>query len=131
MRFLLKNWTEICIRIVAIVLTFITVQHPVIASSIDSIILYPVPLDPEKQTLTIEDRKKEYSGKSILVHLQVYDINGDLLFSRNYNSLPVYWKGYSTSGKKVSNGVYIVKLTIEDLDSGLTGKKLFRIIVKK
>ncbi len=131
MRFPLKKWIIICICGLFALIALPAVQRPLLASSIDGIILYPVPLDPEKQTLTIEDRKKAYSGKSILVRVQVYDINGDLLFSRNYNSLPVYWKGYSTSGKKVSNGVYIVKLTVEDLESGATEKKMFRIIVKK
>jgi|GEM_PF-593314 len=101
------------------------------ADPIDGIILYPVPLDPGKQALTIADEGGRYSGKTLLVKLQIYDINGDLLFDRNYNSLPIYWKGFSTSGKSVTNGVYIIRLTIEELNTGTIEKKLFRILVKK
>lgn len=113
------------------VLIFIMGTMPVHAEPLDGVILYPVPLNTSTQTLTVEDRNRVYNGKSILVKLQVYDVNGDLLFDRNYNAFPIYWKGYSTSGKRASSGVYFIKLSVEELDSGTINKKIYRILIKK
>ena len=121
-----------CIFLFSVVIVFFCLNIvTVTAAPINGIIVYPVPLNPGKQTLTIEDRGGGYSGKNVIVRVQVFDINGDLLFDRNYTSLPIYWKGYSTSGKSVSNGFYIIKLSIEELDTGTISKKKFRILVKR
>ena len=95
----------------------------------DKLIAYPVPFNPEKQTLNL----KFESGAVVngLVSVEIFDINGDHVFSRQYSSLSAFlWKGYNNNGVRVKAGLYIVKVRIEYAD-GMQPTDLIRILVKR
>ena len=94
----------------------------------DKVIAYPVPFNPKKHSLSVMDKSAAPLAASMIM-MEIYDINGDLVFSRRYASLEaVKWNGRNDSGVMVKPGLYIIKLEIED-SSGGYGKKLIRIVV--
>ena len=95
------------------------------------IIAYPVPFDPSKETLTITDKLTSYASLNCEFDFSVYDINGDVVVSRKYSSLPIKWKGYKGNGKKVSTGFYIICVKVLNIDTGDVLKKNIRILVKR
>ncbi|HRX16235.1 MAG: hypothetical protein JXK07_02285 [Spirochaetes bacterium] len=115
------------ITIIAVVICF----GSLISASEESIIAYPVPFNPGTTSLTIADKSSSFTGVPIRINIDIFDICGDKIFNGSYNSFPVLWKGYSSGGKRVSNGLYIVKVTVENLSTGSIEKKVIRILVKK
>jgi len=84
---------------------------------------YPVPYNPARGTLTIDGLPTNIQNR-----IQIFDINGDLVFDRSYPSSDIKWGGRNNSGKVVTPALYIIKVISED-DSGGYGKKLIRILV--
>ncbi len=101
------------------------------ALDLSSIIVYPVPLNPYKHSLKIEDRGVYKSLPAIKVKIEIFDINGDPLFSREYMGIgSIQWSGRNNNGKMVKPGLYIIKISVENLASGEFGQRIIRILVK-
>ena len=101
------------------------------SASAESIIAYPVPYNPGTASLTIADKSSLFTDVPVRISIDIFDICGDKIFSGSYNSFPVLWKGYSSSGKRVANGLYILKVSVENLSTGSIEKKVIRFLVKK
>lgn len=102
--------------------------HPL---SVHNIIAYPVPFNPRIQVLKIGYKPSVTPDTVDTVTIEVFDINGDSVFLREYSSLnnPVIWNGYNNSGKRVKPGLYIIKVTVENSQSGERGLRIIRIVV--
>ncbi len=98
-----------------------------------SIIAYPVPFNPDRQTMKIGYEQGATPDALDSVSIQVFDINGDMVLSRSYTSLnpPVIWNGRNSAGIMVSPGMYIIKITAENSATGEHGKKIIRILVNR
>ena len=98
-----------------------------------SIIAYPVPFNPDRQTMKIGYEQGATPEALDSVSVQVFDINGDMVLSRSYTSLnpPVVWNGRNSAGIMVSPGMYIIKITAENSATGEHGKKIIRILVNR
>ncbi len=99
--------------------------------NMDNIIAYPVPFNPNIQVLKIGYKPAVPPDTVDKVTIEIFDINGDTVFLRKYSSLnnPAIWNGYNNSGKKVKPGLYIIKITIENTQTGARGQKIIRIVV--
>ncbi|MBN2402855.1 MAG: T9SS type A sorting domain-containing protein [Spirochaetes bacterium] len=93
-----------------------------------SVIAYPVPFNPNIHgTLRIDipagiDKEK----------IEIFDINGDSVFTREYSSLTtIMWNGRNKDGKLVNPGLYIIKITLENTSTGQYGRKIIRILVNR
>ncbi len=84
---------------------------------------YPVPYNPARGTLTIDQLPTAIQNR-----IQIFDINGDLVFDRSYAATTILWGGRNNSGRVVKPGLYIIRITSDD-GSGGYGKKLIRILV--
>ncbi len=93
------------------------------------IIAYPVPFNPRKgdRVLTIEHK----SGiTTYSVKVEIFDVNGDLVFKRKFSTLPAHWNGHNDRGNLVKPGFYIMMLDIEGAGTDHSqGKKMIRILV--
>ena len=99
--------------------------------NVHNIIAYPVPFNPRIQVLKIGYKPSVPPDTVDTVTIEVFDINGDSVFLREYSSLnnPVIWNGYNNSGKRVKPGLYIIKVTVENSQSGERGLRIIRILV--
>ncbi len=87
---------------------------------------YPVPFNPQKKTLTIDNPSGTLGSHKVTV--SIYDINGDEVITKTLSSFPVKWNGRNSSGRCVKPGLYILKIEVDD-DSGEYGKKIIRILI--
>jgi hypothetical protein len=98
----------------------------------DKLIAYPVPFNPRKgeRVLKIGFGAPE-PATSYRIKLEVFDVNGDLVFNRKYTGvMPVYWNGYNDSGNLVKPGLYLLKVGIEGTGADHSqGKKIIRILI--
>jgi hypothetical protein len=97
----------------------------------DKLIAYPVPFDPNNQSLRLKYEPERNPGN---LHVEIFDINGDLVLSRDYsytsNSNNGFrWKGYDGQGRPVASGLYILKTRWEDNDTGKIKTDAVRITV--
>jgi len=98
------------------------------ASPADSIIAYPIPYNPGKGVMKFADTGGTLGSAN--VDITIYDINGDQVFSRSYVGFAsTYWNGHNDAGTKVSPGLYIVKVAVEDA-GGISDNKIIRILVR-
>ena len=87
-----------------------------------------------KQVLTIAD-KNDITSTRInnedinSVKLDIFDINGDRVISKNLSSLPAKWNGRNSRGIRVKPGLYIIKVVVENTAEATYGKKIIRILV--
>lgn len=96
-----------------------------------NIIAFPVPFNPKiHNNIEIGNKPATSVGPIDKVKIEIYDINGDSVFKRDYSSLNVYWNGRNNSGKIVRPGLYIIKVTLENSATGAYGKKIIRILVQ-
>ena len=111
----------------ALVLTFL-LRGPLFSLDMEGVIVYPVPLNPNRNQLTLDDKATLPTVNSVKV--EIFDINGDLVLARKYSDFipPIKWNGRNGSGKMVKPGLYIIKITAEDAAGGY-GKKIIRILV--
>ncbi len=119
-------------RILNAVIIVITclVSSAALPLNMDGVVAYPVPFNPNTQTLKIENKGSVITVNSVKV--EIYDINGDRVLTRNYSGLglnDIIWNGRNGSGRKVKPGLYIIKITAEDSASGDFGRKIIRILV--
>jgi hypothetical protein len=85
-------------------------------SAAEKLIAYPVPFDPANTTLSLKYQPPRTVNP---VQIEIFDVNGDRIFSRKYANIDdFHWKGFSDDGKKISNGLYIVKVRWEDALTG-------------
>lgn len=111
----------------AVCAIFFTVLSPLAAK--DRLIAYPVPLNPSLQTLQL---KYQSSVSVSNVDVDIFDVNGDTIFSRHYATLSDFrWKGFTNSGRSVEAGLYIVKVKSEDSATGAVKTDTVRILVKR
>lgn len=97
------------------------------------IIAYPVPFNPKNHN-NIQIGFKPGAADIVPVNrinIEVYDINGDRVFSRDYTSLNAVWNGRNSKGKLVKSGLYIIKISMEDTVTGDYGQKMIRILVNR
>jgi flagellar hook assembly protein FlgD len=105
--------------------------NPLYALTANDIIAYPVPFNPNKNTLTIGTQAAgDLSGYS--VKASIYDINGDLIIEKS-GSGNIKWNGRNKSGRVVKPGLYILKVEIEKDDPAADKsefvKKIIRILI--
>ena len=115
-----------------ITLSLIITADSILAFSINQIIAYPVPFNPKKgdRLLYIGYRgKTTVTPGTLKVKVDIYDINGDKVKHKTTNQTPVKWNGYNDKGNLVKPGLYIIKIDIEDLDTGQQRKKIIRILI--
>lgn len=98
---------------------------PVSALSLSGVVAYPVPYNPNTQLMKIDSPSPIPVSK---VTIEIFDINGDGVFKRDFTSFPANWNGRNNSGRKVKPGMYIVKVTAEATDGGFA-RKILRILV--
>ncbi len=116
-------------RILSFLLVFLFAMTAGILASVTSgIIAYPVPYNPDRGVMRIDDKSGTLSAVQ-RVEVTVFDINGDRVFNRAYPGFAgVSWNGRNRSGDKVSPGLYMVKVEVEDA-GGYRGSKIIRILV--
>ena len=99
------------------------------AITANKIIAYPVPFNPNKNTLTIGTQGTPLTGYS--AKISIYDINGDLVIQKSAtNASNTKWNGRNKSGRVVKPGLYILKVEIENIsDPSEYIKKIIRILI--
>lgn len=99
------------------------------ALDLDNIIAYPVPFNPKYHKLNIANKPGTTLPADInRVDIKIHDINGDLVFSRQYTGIPIIWNGYNNRGKRAKPGLYIIRVQVETL-TGEQGIKIIRIVI--
>ncbi len=106
----------------------ISASSGLFAIDMDKIVAYPVPFNPKKTVLKI-DNPSSPGASTHTIHVEIFDINGDLVTRKNSSSLPVIWNGRNNSGRYVRPGMYIIKVEAENSTTGDYGKKNIRILV--
>jgi len=97
--------------------------------NMSGVIAYPVPFNPDKKALIIEDKGNTITTTVDRMEVEIYDINGDTVYKRTVSSAEsLTWSGYNSRGKMVKPGMYIIRVRIED-QSGAHGEKIIRILV--
>jgi len=109
-----------------IFIIMLTFSQSLYAFDMKSLAAYPVPFNPQKKKLTVDNPAASFGAHKI--KFSVYDINGDQVLKKSLSSFPVFWNGRNTGGKLVKPGLYIIKVEIDD-DTGDYGKKVIRILV--
>lgn len=95
--------------------------------SAEKLVAYPVPLDPSHQTMRLMYKPSRGTGS---VKVEIFDQNGDRVISRECSSISDFvWKGYDNAGRRVGNGLYIVKVRWEDNATGEVHTDVVRITV--
>ena len=74
-----------------IIILILLLSQSLYALDISGIVAYPVPFNPQKTKLTINDLAVTLGSHSIT--LAVFDINGDLVIKRSMSSFPLFWNG--------------------------------------
>ena len=98
------------------------------AAGKDRLIAYPVPLNPETQSLHLKYSPNAYTGPA---RVEICDVNGEKVFSRSCADLSLFqWKGYTDKGKHAGPGLYIVKVRFESANGAVTTDTV-RILVKR
>mgnify|MGYP003588869243 CR=1 FL=1 len=98
------------------------------AAGKDRLIAYPVPLNPDTQSLKLKYSPVDYTGPAVVT---IYDVNGEKIFSRSCADLGLFqWKGYTDKGKHAGPGMYIVKVRYESANGAVTTDTV-RILVKR
>ena len=123
---------EIVILVFTVVILF--VSDALFAIDADKIIAYPVPFNPRRgeRTLKIGLGQPEPTGGLFRLKVEIFDVNGDLVFKRTYyNDLPAIWNGHNSKGNLVKPGFYIMKIDLENTatDDHSQGKKIIRILI--
>jgi hypothetical protein len=121
----LKNNKALCI--LSFCIFFICLTTKVFSLNTGNIIAYPVPFNPNiHNNLKIDKIPPEVTN----IKIEIFDINGDSVFSRGYASTNIIWNGRNNNGKIVKPGLYIIKITLETA-TGDYGKKIIRILVNR
>jgi len=121
-----KNGPVLCA-----LLAVLAVVYPAAALNEDGIAAWPVPFNPSRQTLTIDyapEATKDTPAPD-RIKLEIFDINGDLVYEGQYSGLPVIWNGRNMSGIMVHPGLYMLKLRVEQSALGTLGRRIIRIVV--
>lgn len=116
------------IKKLSFVIILVSISTLLFAIDMDKIVAYPVPFNPKKTVLKI-DNPSSPGASTHTIHVEIFDINGDLVTRKNSSSLPVLWNGRNNSGRHVKPGMYIIKVEAEDSTTGDYGKKNIRILV--
>ncbi|PKL17396.1 MAG: hypothetical protein CVV49_11310 [Spirochaetae bacterium HGW-Spirochaetae-5] len=109
-----------------ILVLMLTLSQPLYALDMKSIVAYPVPFNPEKTKLIVDNPAASFGAHKVL--LSIFDVNGDMVLKKTLSAFPVYWNGRNGGGRLVKPGLYIIKIEIDD-DNGDYGKKIIRILV--
>ncbi len=113
---------------------FILLSANAFSIDAENIIAYPVPFNPKIHHVLRIGYKPgpAHSGSINSIKVEIYDINGDRVFTREYNSITnVIWNGRNGKGKIVKPGMYILKISLEDTVSGTFGRRIIRILVNQ
>ena len=105
---------------------------PLFALNAERIVAWPVPFNPSRQTLTINyEPGFTPSVSPNRVRMEIFDINGDKVFEGEYPGLAISWGGRNMNGRMVHPGMYIIKLLVEDTNSGRLNRRIIRIVVAR
>lgn len=107
-------------------ITILVCSQAVYAVSLKDIAAYPVPFNPKKKILTIDNPAASLGPHKVI--MSIYDVNGDLVIKKSLSAFPARWNGRNSSGNYVKPGLYIIKVEVDDED-GTYGKKIIRILV--
>lgn len=103
-----------------------------LAVEMRDIIAYPVPFNPRKGTVKYITVGNDPSKTPIAIDnikIEIFDINGDFVASRHFNSPTAIWNGRNDNGAMVKPGMYIIKVTVENSTTGDFGRKTIRILI--
>jgi hypothetical protein len=110
-----------------IIAVLVICSHTAYSFDLKDIAAYPVPFNPQKKTLTVDNPAGTLGPHKVL--LSIYDINGDLVIKKTLSTFPVKWNGRNSSGRYVKPGLYILKVEVDDDDDAHYGKKIIRILI--
>lgn len=95
-----------------------------------NIIAYPVPFNSNFHTLRFKYKDGTTPETLDRVRINIYDVNGDGVFSADYSSLAaIGWNGLNGNGKRAKPGLYLVKITIEYSATGEKDTGVIRILI--
>ncbi len=112
-------------------LSIVVFTRPAASLNENGISAWPVPFNPSRQTLTIDYAPGEAKDTPApdRIRIEIFDINGDLVYEGSYAALPIIWNGRNMSGLMVHPGLYILKLRVEQSELGTLGRRIIRIVV--
>ncbi len=119
------------IMLITLLLLFFITSRPY-ALEIGDIVAYPVPFNPKKgpvKYLTIGNAPNKAPIDTDRLKIEIFDVNGDLVWARHFTSSTAMWNGRNDSGSLVKPGMYIIKVTAEKSSTGDFGRKIIRILI--
>ncbi|MBN2038546.1 MAG: T9SS type A sorting domain-containing protein [Spirochaetes bacterium] len=121
------------LNILIIFLFLINLTGTIFALDMDDIVAYPVPFNPGiHNNLRIGYKPGVTSTDPVnKIKIEIFDINGDTVLTREYTSLNAVWNGRNSKGKLVKSGMYIIKVSMENINTGAYGQKMIRILVNR
>jgi len=116
-----------------ILLLFIIFNLSIGILSAGQIYAYPVPFNLKKGHSVIKLAANPAFGTISRINFKVFDINGDLVYSRIYLApaggiSDVKWNTRNSRGQKVQFGMYIIRIEVEQ-DDGTYHKQTIRILI--
>jgi len=111
--------------IISVAVLFLLVSASLLhALDMSGVIAYPVPFNPRKDASLKIANPGTYSMK-----VEIFDINGDPVCTKSGSVAFLYWNGRNEKGNYVKPGMYIIKISAENISTGDYGKKIIRILV--
>ena len=115
----MKKLKTFAALLVLVAIPFVSVN----AYDMKNVVAGPVPFNPKKDMVLNIFNPDFYN-----LEISIYDINGDLVYTKSGSTNPVIWNGRDSSGRHVKPGFYIIKVVAENA-GGNYGKKTIRILV--
>lgn len=106
--------------------------HEAFALDTGNLIAYPVPFNPRKGTVKYITIGNDPAKPPLVIDrfkIEIFDINGDFVCTRHYNTSSATWNGRNDNGTLVKPGMYIIKATVENSSTGDFGRKTIRILI--
>ena len=112
-----------------LIILFLVVSSSFSSLFAGQIYAYPVPFNHKKGHTTIKIGASPAIPSQSRIDLKIYDINGDLVFSRIYTDISnIQWNVRNSRGQRVKPGLYIIRIEVE-ADAGVYFKQNIRILV--
>ncbi len=115
-----------------LIILFLVVSSSFSSLFAGQIYAYPVPFNHKKGNTTIKIGASPAIINASRIDLKIYDINGDLVFSRVFVGVSdisnIQWNVRNSRGQRVKPGLYIIRIEVE-ADAGVYFKQNIRILV--
>ncbi|HPS58464.1 MAG TPA: FlgD immunoglobulin-like domain containing protein [Spirochaetota bacterium] len=115
----MKKLKTFAALLVLVIISFASVN----AYDMKDVVVGPVPFNPKKDMILNIRNPQLYN-----LEISIYDINGDIVYTKSGSTNPVIWNGRDGNGRHVKPGLYIIKVIAENA-AGNYGKKVIRILV--